>query len=116
MRRIVVQRLLAGLFASVLFTAGTAALMSQTPTAPAPVRAQFFAGIVTGLSTGKITVRRSNVGRQPEQRQFVITAATKMSRLIGVRSKVTVRYRHLPQGDVALEIRVHLQNKPPRPS
>jgi len=86
----------------------------QTP--PQQTRGQFFAGTVTALSPERITVMRSTVGRRPEQRAFAITSTTKMSKFVIVQSKVTVRYRHLPEGDVALEIRLHSQNKPARPS
>jgi hypothetical protein len=59
--------------------------------APSAPHAQFFAGTV--------------VGRPTESRSFVIDAATKMNRsVIKVRNRVTVRYKRLPQGDVALEI------------
>ncbi len=82
----------------------------------APARGQFFAGTVIALSPGRITVARTTVGRPPEKRNFLINAATKLSRSLSVRSRVTVRYRRLPEGDVALEIRVHTQSKPARPS
>jgi hypothetical protein len=73
---------------------------------PAQPRAQFFAGIVTELSSDQITVARNIVGRSPEKRTFLINKKTKMSKSLKVKSRVTVRYQHLPEGDIALEIQV----------
>jgi hypothetical protein len=73
--------------------------------APSAPHAQFFAGTVVELDSTHIKVTRTLVGRPTESRSFVIDAATKMNRsVIKVRNRVTVRYKRLPQGDVALEI------------
>jgi hypothetical protein len=83
---------------------------------PAGPKAQFFAGIVTDLSREHVTVSRSLVGRPRENRTFLIRPQTKVSRPLRIKSRVTVRYRHLPEGDVALEIQVRSQTRPLRPS
>ena len=71
------------------------------------VPAQFFHGTVTHFSTEFVTVSRSLVGKRPESRRFLILRTTKMRRGLHLRAKVTVRYKHLPEGDVALEIQIH---------
>jgi hypothetical protein len=76
------------------------------PASAASPKAQFFAGTVTELKPDHITVSRNIAGRSPEKRTFRINRKTKMSRSLRVRSRVTVRYQHLPEGDVALEIQI----------
>lgn len=76
------------------------------PTQPAP-RHLFFAGTVTELDEQHVTVSRSVAGRAPEERKFLITLKTKMNKsAVKVKSRVTVRYKHMPDGDVALEIQL----------
>ncbi len=48
------------------------------------------------------------MGRPTVNRTFLINPQTKMRKsLVVPKAKVTVRYQHLPEGDVALEIQVH---------
>src|SRR5438876_6504892 len=105
-------------FAALLFW--SAAWMLAQPagyqSAPAAPKPQFFAGIVTDLSKERITVSRSLFGRPPEKRTFLIGPKTKLSRPLKIKTRVTVRYQHLPEGDVALEVQVRSQTRPPRPS
>ena len=67
---------------------------------------QFFAGTVTALNNKQIIVSRTPVGgHSPEHRTFLISAKTRMNKsALKIRSRVTVKYQHLPDGDVALEI------------
>src|ERR1700761_9082465 len=60
---------------------------------------QFFGGTVTQLDAQHITVSRTPPGKSAENRSFLITSKTKLSRGVKLRSRVTVRYRHLPEGD-----------------
>jgi hypothetical protein len=83
---------------------------------PALPKAQFFGGTVTALDGAHITVSRSSPGKSPEHRTFVITVKTKMSKAVKVKSRVTVRYRRLPEGDVALEIQLRPLTHIPRAS
>jgi hypothetical protein len=101
------------LFWSALSMLAQLAVNQGAPPAPKP---QFFAGIVTDLSKANFTVSRSLYGRPPEKRTFLIGPKTKLNRPLKIRSRVTVRYRHLPEGDVALEIQVRSQTRPLRPS
>jgi hypothetical protein len=101
------------LFCSALWMVAQPAGNQSAPVRP---KAQFFAGIVTDLSRGRVTVSRSLVGRPRESRTFLIRPETKLSRPLKVRARVTVRYRHLPEGDVALEIQFRSQTRPLRPS
>jgi hypothetical protein len=78
---------------------------AQAPAAPAPPHAQFFAGTLIELDATHIKVTRTLVGHPTESRSFVVTPLTKMNKsVIKLRSHVTVRYKRLPEGDVALEI------------
>jgi hypothetical protein len=88
---------------------------AQSTPAPLP-KAQFFGGTVVQLDSQHITVSRTAAGRAPERRTFVITSKTRMSRSVRVRTRVTVRYRHLPEGDIALEIQIRPLMRTPRVS
>jgi hypothetical protein len=82
--------------------AGDPAAQQLPPSAPRP---QFFAGTVVELDASHIKVARTLVGRPTESRNFAINAATKMNKsVIKLHSRVTVRYKRMPEGDVALEI------------
>jgi len=75
------------------------------PTVPPVPRPQFFAGTVVELDASHIKVTRTLVGRPTESRSFAINAATKMNKpAIKMHSRVTVRYKRMPEGDLALEI------------
>jgi hypothetical protein len=75
------------------------------PAAQPAVRPQFFAGTVVELDASHIKVTRTLVGRPTESRSFAINPATKMNKAaIKLHNHVTVRYKHLTESDVALEI------------
>jgi hypothetical protein len=76
---------------------------------PAAPKAQFFAGTVTNIDSGHVTVSRTLFGHPPEIRTFLINPKTKTNRIVRVRSRVTVRYQSLRDGDVAIEIQVRSQ-------
>ena len=93
------------------------AVPPQAGPAPQPIptplpRPQFFGGTVTALDSGHITIWRASPGKAAERRTFLINSRTKMSRSVKVRARVTVRYRRLPEGDVALEIRTQTLLRP----
>ncbi len=94
---------------------------SQEPEAPAPKvqpapKAQFFAGTVTDVDHDHVTVSRTLVGKAPESRTFLIKPETKVSKTLRQKARVTVRYKSFPEGDVALEIRIHSQPRAPKAS
>lgn len=97
----------------------TTSAPANTP-APAPAQPPpkhlLFGGTVTQLDSQRITVSRTLPGKSPEHRTFLINAKTRMSRAIKLRSRVTVRYRHQPEGDVALEIQLRPLTRAPRAS
>jgi hypothetical protein len=105
-----------GLFAAALFfalgavsapaqTAAAAPPNTQPATQPSTPRPQFFAGTVVELDATHIKITRTLVGRPTESRSFAINPATKMTKAaIKLHNRVTVRYKHLDEGDVALEI------------
>ena len=85
----------------------------QSSTLP---KAQFFGGTVTAIDGAHITISRYSPGKSPERRTFMINMKTKMSKSVKLRSRVTVRYRRLPEGDVALEILLRPLMRIPRVS
>jgi hypothetical protein len=94
---------------------------AQQPETPPPVvepapKSQFFAGTVTNLDHDHVTVSRTLVGRAPETRTFLIKPETKLSKSLRQKLRVTVRYKKLAEGDVALEIRIHSQPRSPKTS
>jgi hypothetical protein len=97
----------------------TAIQAPQTSTIPPPTplpKPQFFGGTVTALDAEHISVSRTSPGKAPERRTFLITAKTKMSKSVKVKARVTVRYRHMPEGDVALEIQLRPLTRYPHAS
>jgi hypothetical protein len=60
-------------------------------------------------------VSRTLPGRAPEKRIFLIRSQTKISKSLRLKSRVTVRYQSLPEGDVALQIQVRAQHYTVRP-
>jgi len=104
-----------------LFVWGAVLALAQNPevTGPPPPlpRPQFFAGTVTGLDEQHVTISRALVGRAPETRTFQINGKTKWNKVaLKVKARVTVRYQHLPEGDLALEIQIHPPSRASRPS
>jgi hypothetical protein len=110
--RLRVTRVLAALLA--WSAVGMLAQPMAHQAAPAAPKPQFFAGIVTDVSSERITVSRNLFGRPPEKRTFLIGPKTKISRPLKMKARVTVRYQHLPEGDVALEVQVRTQTRGPR--
>ena len=107
MRRRVVL-LVAGLltcgFALAFQQATENTLVPVPPTTPRP---QFFAGSVVEIAQDHIKVSRTLVGRPTETRTFVVNAGTKMNKnAVKAKTRVTVRYKRMPEGDIALEIQV----------
>jgi hypothetical protein len=107
--------------AAVLLLHGPVEALAQDPETPPPAapaaRPQFFAGTVTELDESHIKVSRKLVGRPLESRTFVIDAKTKMNKItIRVKSRVTVRYRRQPDGDLALEVQVRPASRPRLPN
>ncbi|MBV9266267.1 MAG: hypothetical protein JO061_08885 [Acidobacteriaceae bacterium] len=85
----------------------------ETPPKPEqpPDKPEFFAGIITTIDKVHVTVSRTLVGKAPETRTFLINPETKVSKAVKPRTKVTVRYRHSADGDIALEIQLRPQSR-----
>ena len=78
---------------------------TSSPHQPQQVKPQLFGGTITALSSQQITVSHASIGHSAERKTFLINAKTKLNRaVLKLRSRVTVRYQHVPEGDVALEI------------
>jgi len=83
------------------------------PDVPKPPKPQFFAGVVVEYDSEHLKVSRSLVGRPAETHVFALDPKTKISKGgIKLKSRVTVRYEHSPERDLALEIQV----RPPKSS
>jgi hypothetical protein len=70
-----------------------------------------FSGSIVELSTSKIAVSRSILGKQPEKRIFLITSDTRIEGKLRLKLKVTVGFVASDDGDVARLIVV--RQKPP---
>jgi hypothetical protein len=103
--------------AAVILLRGPVEVLAQNPDTPAPAaKPQFFAGAVTELDESHIVVSRKLVGRPLESRTFLIDSKTKMNMsVIKVKSRVTVRYRRRPEGDLALEVQARPAARPKTP-
>lgn len=89
-------------------------LRSQTAAqaTPKPPKPQFFAGQVMEVDATHIKVTRNLVGRPTETRVFVMDSNTKTPAAgLKPKTRVTVRYEHLPQQDLALEIQIRPANR-----
>ncbi len=79
---------------------------------PKPPKPQFFAGQVMEVDATHIKVTRNLVGRPTETRVFVVDGKTKTPKGgIKLKTRVTVRYEHLPEQDLALEIQIRPVNR-----
>jgi hypothetical protein len=105
--------------AAVILWHGPIEVLAQNPDTPAPAapvaKPQFFAGTVTELDESHIVVSRKLVGRPLESRTFLIDSKTRMNAVIKVKSRVTVRYRRRPEGDLALEVQARPAARPKTP-
>ncbi len=105
--------------AAVILLHGPVEVLAQNPDTPPPAapaaKPQFFAGSVTELDESHIVVSRKLVGRPLESRTFLIDSKTRMNAVIKVKSRVTVRYRRRPEGDLALEVQARPAARPKTP-
>jgi hypothetical protein len=111
---------IARLFAALLLLK-LSIVAQTTDSSPAPPQRSskplFFAGTVTALDSKQITVSRTPVGRSPEHRTFLINAKTRMNKAaLKLRARVTVKYQHVEDGDVALEIEPQPSGRSSKPS
>jgi hypothetical protein len=70
-----------------------------------------FSGSILELSTTKVTVSRSILGKPAEKRVFLITSDTRIEGKLHVKVKVTIGFVNSDDGDVARLIVV--RQKPP---
>jgi hypothetical protein len=90
----------------VLILLSATALPGQEEAPGANPQNQFFAGNVTALSEGKITVARTILGKTTATKTFVIKPETKIEGKLRLKAKVTVRYAtdEDENADVAVDI------------
>lgn len=65
---------------------------------------QFFSGTITSLSTDKITVSRTVLGKNSSIRTFLVTPETRVEGKPKVKARVTVRFVSSEGGDLAVHI------------
>ena len=86
-------------------------------TAAKPPKPQFFAGLVTEADSSHVKISRDLIGRPTETRVFALDRKTKTPKGgVKVKSRVTVRYQHMPEQDLALEIQVRPPSRTPKAS
>ena len=78
---------------------------------PEPKYDDTFSGSIIELSTSKITVSRSILGKPAEKRVFLITSETRIEGKCRLKQKVTIGFVTTDDGDVARLIVV--RQKPP---
>ena len=88
---------------------------AEAPPETATAKSEFFAGTLTTVDAEHIIVSRRLVGKAPESRTFLMQSKTKTNRALKPKQRVTVRYQHLPEGDIALEVLVR-QPRTTKPS
>jgi hypothetical protein len=71
-----------------------------------------FSGLIVELSSTKITVSRSILGKPPEKRAFAIQTDTRIQGKLRVKLRVTVGFVTSTDGDVARLIVVRPQKAP----
>ena len=64
---------------------------------------QYFTGTITALEDGKITARRTELGKD-STRSFQITSQTRIEGRPKVNARVTVKYVTTEDGDMAVHI------------
>jgi len=73
-----------------------------------------FSGPIVEISTEKITVSRSILGKPAENRTFWIKSDTRIEGKLRVKAKVTVGFVTSDEGDVARLIVVRVQRQQPK--
>src|SRR5918993_3473815 len=74
---------------------------------------EFVSGIVAEFSDSRIVVNRAVLGKPAENREFLITAETKVEGRLRNGVRVTVGFKPTEHGDVAMRIIVRPQNGTP---
>jgi hypothetical protein len=87
-----------------IITALLVCLLALMAAAPAPAQDQYFSGVVTAVSSSRITVSRTALG-ETTTRTFTITPETRIQGKLAVNARVTVQFR----GDQAIQIVVRSQ-------
>ncbi len=73
----------------------------KTQESPSEPQYEAFSGPIVEVSTEKITVSRSILGKPAEKRTFLIKPDTKIEGKLKVKAKVTVGYVSTDEGDIA---------------
>ena len=79
---------------------------------PEPKYDDTFSGPITELSSTRITVERSILGKAAERRSFWIKPDTRVEGRMRIRTKVTVGFVTTDEGDIARLIVVRTTQKP----
>ncbi|MEJ7607338.1 MAG: hypothetical protein WKF37_14000 [Bryobacteraceae bacterium] len=76
----------------------------QEPSPSEDPQYEFISGVVSEFSSSKIVVNRALLGKPPEDREFLITAQTKIEGKMHNGVRVTVGFKPTDEGDVAMRI------------
>lgn len=71
-----------------------------------------FSGTVMELSTAKVVIERSILGKPPERHSFLIKPDTRIEGRLRAKTKVTVGFVTTDEGDIARLIVVRTTQKP----
>jgi len=106
-----VHAVFAGVVFLLLSSSGTVPARAQGSAGAEQPHSEFFSGIVTALSTEKITVVRTVLGKNSDMRTFSITPETRVEGKLRLKVKVTVRFVKDEEGERALHIIVRISQK-----
>jgi hypothetical protein len=84
---------------------------AEEPAEPEEPSYEFFSGNVVEVQSGKLTVSRTIMDKQPERRSFLMKPDTRVEGKLKSKVRVTVGYTTTDEGDIALRVVV----RPPLP-
>jgi len=106
-----VRSVRSGVFLLLLSTAFPISLPAQDKAPAEQPHNEFFSGIVTELTSDKITVLKAVLGKNSQTRVFLISADTRVEGKLRVKARVTVRYTRDEDANRALHIIVRTSQK-----
>ncbi len=77
-------------------------------------RYEFFSGEVVELSTERLVVERKVRGKQQQRHSFIMTSESKIEGKLCEKARVTVGFKTIEQGDVAVHVIVRVRPAGPR--
>jgi hypothetical protein len=106
-----VHRFLAGALLVLLPPVPSIPLWAQSTAPTEKTHSEFFSGVITVMADDKVTVFKTVLGKDSETHVFLITKDTRVEGKLKLKARVTVRYTHADDGDLALHIIVRTSQK-----